>query len=193
MTRRARLFLLVLGAELFLSPRFCLSQDWDMEIRRSLSTAKGLLQLDEVGQGGFRIYLNGTFIRELEGFGIAVWGTLPLGEPPRYILLGVDTGNGFCPDRYLLLDVTASPTPYLTREFADCSPVPKIQMQDQDVQIVFPSSSYEKTQAWLYHPARRAITRINPAEASSCNPAALPNTYRRNLLCGAMSSRLLDF
>jgi hypothetical protein len=156
MNRKMRAFFIMLCAG-FLSPRMCGSQGWNMELLKSLPTAQGLLQLDEVGQGGYRVYVGGNLIRELEGFGINVWETLPSGDSPQYILLGVSTGNSFCGYKYFLLDVTASPTPYLTREFADCSPLPNVQMQGQDVKIDFPSSHYVKAQEWIYRPTPRAL------------------------------------
>ena len=155
-----RIVLLVLLSAGLLPVRLYGSQGWEMEVRQSVQTAKGLLELKEVGRSGFRIYVNGILIRELEGFDLVIWGTLPSVEAPQYVLLGIDTANGFCPYKYFLLDVTAIPVPYLTQEFADCSPVPKVEMQGQSVKMNFPPSHDVKAQQWLYNPARRAVAQI---------------------------------
>ena len=156
MHRKGRTVLIMLCAG-FLLPTLGRSRGWDIELRKSLPTSKGLLRIDEVGQGGFRVSVDGKLIRELEGFDLAVWGTLPTADSPQYILLALDTGNGFCPYKYVLLDVTASPAPYLTHEFADCSPVPKVSMNGPEVKMDFPSSQNVKTQVWVYDPVRHDL------------------------------------
>jgi len=136
----------------------CLGDGWVREPIESLQTVQGLLQIDQVGVDGFRVFVTGHLIEELEAYGVQITNTLPAAPSPQYILLESTTGGGSCPSRYRLLDLTPGRKPYLTEEFGNCSAWPAMVMQGEDVAIRFSNFSDSKARTFIYEPNRRHLT-----------------------------------
>jgi hypothetical protein len=134
-----------------------LAQGWDTEAVEHLQTAQGPLQIDQVGAGGYRLFVAGHFIAELEAFSIDISSALP-STSPQYVLLEMNTGGGSCPHLYRLLDLTPGRKPYLSGEFGNCSAAPAFDMRGDNVRIDFPNFRHFKAQTFFYDPKRRRIS-----------------------------------
>ena len=140
------------------TPTFAHGQEWQTEILESRGTAQGILQIVHVGEDGYRLMLDGRLLRELEGYRVSIGASFPSDNAPEYLLLIIDTGGGSCPQEYRLLDLTPGRKPFLTGEFGNCSVMPSLQRQDQDVRIDFPPSEGTRAQTWVYKSEHHGLT-----------------------------------
>jgi len=133
------------------------SQGWDTHPVESLQTIQGLVQINEVGDNGYRVWVAGKLLGELEAFGVHIAGILPATGSPQYVLLEMYTGGGSCPYRYRLVDLTPGQKPYWTGDFGNCSVGPIFGMQGENVTIDFSNLSDFKTRTFSYQSGHRCI------------------------------------
>ena len=126
-----------------------LAQAWDTVPIASLQTVHGLLQIDQAGEDGYRLFVDSHFIAELEAFSVGISSTLP-SDKPQYVLLKIDTGGGSCPALYRLLDLTPGRKPHLTHELGHCFAVPSLKLEGKNIAINFSNSHDSKSQTILY-------------------------------------------
>jgi len=137
----------------------CLAQGgWDIEPIDSLLTVQGRLQIDQVGDDGYRLTIDGHFIVEFGAFGVEIDSAVPSGISAQYILLKIDEGGGSCPQLYRLLDLTPGQKPYLTHEFGNCSAEAGMTMQGENVAIIFSKTQDSKARTTIYQPDHRRLT-----------------------------------
>jgi len=128
-----------------------------MEPAANMQTAQGLLQIAEVGLGGYRMSIAGNFIVEFEAYGVDITGAIPSDDFPQYVLLEIDKGGGSCPYLFRLLDLTPGRKPFLTGEFGNCSAWPALKIEGKNISVVFSSSHDSNAEFVLYDSGRRRM------------------------------------
>src|SRR5689334_17300402 len=79
-----------------------LAEEWYTETLDRVQTNQGLLQIDQVGQDGYRVNLGGHIVAELEGYHVSISSAVPSGPLSRYVLVKINKGGGSCPQLYRL-------------------------------------------------------------------------------------------
>ncbi len=144
----------------------CLAQEWVTTPVENLKTVQGLLQIDQLGEDGYRISVDGHFIAEIGAYSVHISSGLASANSIEYVLLDLSTGGGSCPNLFRILDLTPGRKPYLTGEFGNCSDAPDFSMRSENVMIGFSDAQDYNAKTFIYDTQHRHINSIRNEKAA---------------------------